>query len=465
MAHDTLRWYTRPVRRSPFLATLVVVDLALIGAGFAARWAGRPGLADVAWAVVAGAALLGLLWTVVASLRRRELGVDVVALLALAGALALGQFLAGAVIGLMLVTGRALEDYAAGRAERELSALIQRAPREAHRYQDGALAVVPAEDVRAGDRLLVRPGDVLPVDGVVATGAALLDESALTGESRPVERAAAERVASGTVNAGPAFDLLATAPAAESTYAGIVRLVAEARRSRSPFTRLADRYALIFVPLTLALAGGAWLASGSALRALAVLVVATPCPLLLATPIAIVAGISRAARRGILIKTGSALEALGGARTLLFDKTGTLTLGSAHLTRIAVLAPGVEADEVLRLAASLDQVSSHVFAAAILRAAHERGLALAFPTGAAEHAGDGIEGTIDGARVAVGKLDWVTRAGAAGADAIAVRTDAPSTRPRSISANDFAPRKASIGAPGFMYSRRTRCESRDLRTR
>jgi heavy metal translocating P-type ATPase len=400
---------------------LVVVELVAVVAGFAARVAGQPQIAAWLWGAVAAASLAGLLWSVVARLLRRELGVDIVALLALAGALALHEFLAGAVIGLMVATGRALEDYAAGRAEHELSSLIQRAPKSAQRYEDSKLVETPVERIARGDRVLVRPGDVVPVDGIVQGGSAVLDESALTGEARPVERLAGDRVASGTVNAGPAFDLVAVASAGESTYAGIVRLVSEARRSKAPFARLADRYALTFVPVTLVVAGTTWAVTGNPIGALAVLVVATPCPLLLATPIAIVSGISRAAGRGILIKNGGALEALAKARNVLFDKTGTLTMGSPRVAEIALLAGDVDADELLRLAASLDQVSSHVFAGAIVRAARERGLVLEFPKDAAEHAGDGIEGRVGGRNMGVGRLDWIGRAFPIPAEAHAMR--------------------------------------------
>ena len=214
---------------------------------------------------------------------------------------------------------------------------------------------MPAADISEGDLLLVKPGEVVPVDGLVVSGIAALDESAVTGESRIVVREPSDRVASGVLNAGDPFDLRAIATADASTYAGIVRLVREAKASKAPFVRLADRYALLFLFASLGLAGLSWLLSGDPVRALAVLVVATPCPLLLAAPIAIVAGISRSARRGVIVKGGAALEALAAARTLLMDKTGTLTTGRPRVERVAVAAGG-DADQVLTLAASLDQV-------------------------------------------------------------------------------------------------------------
>ena len=298
----------------------------LAGAALHAARLGRAG--DVAWAAGAACVLVWVGWKVLRSVLRRQLGVDLIALLAIAGALALAQYLAGAVVALMLTGGQALEAFAGSRAQRELTGLLQRAPRQAHRYEGDALVARPVDEIEPGDLLLVAPGEVVPVDGLVASVAAVLDESALTGEARPVERVSTEAVRSGCVNAGGPFDLQAVSSAEASTYAGIVRLVAEAQASKAPFVRLADRYALVFTPLALGLAAAAWAFSGDAVRALAVLVVATPCPLILAAPVAIVAGISRAAKRGVVIKGGPALEGLAQARRLVMDKTGTLTAGS-----------------------------------------------------------------------------------------------------------------------------------------
>jgi heavy metal translocating P-type ATPase len=372
-----------------------------------------PDAANIAWEITTVVALVSLLRDVVEGLMRRQPGVDVIALLAMGGSLALEQYLAGAVIALMLATGEALESYADRRAHRELSALLDRAPRTVTRYEDGVLVDRPVEVVRQGDRLLVKQGAVIPVDGVASTHA-VLDESALTGESRPVERAAGDPIRSGAVNAGGAFDLIATATAEDSTYAGIVRLVEEAERQKAPFVRLADRYAAVFVPITLAIAGGAWAIWGEPLRALSVLVVATPCPLLLAVPIAIVSGISRAAHRGIIVKGGGALETLARAKVLVLDKTGTLTSGVPQLSDIETFSllgfdpRELGAEELLRLAASLDQVSPHVLAAALVRAARERGLELVFPTDVHERHGAGIEGIVDGHRVSLGKASFVS---------------------------------------------------------
>lgn len=388
---------------------LAVSTLGIVVGGV--LWvAGRHDLAHVAFGATTVAGVLPLLWSTLEQLRRGRTGVDLIALLAMAGALAFGEYEAGAVLALMLASGRALEDFAERRAQRELSALLERAPRQAHRYRDGELVDVAVEDVAPGDLLLVKPGEVVPVDGVLASETCVLDESALTGESMPVVRERGDQLRSGAVNAGAAFDLRAGATAAESTYAGIVRLVEEAQAQKAPFVRLADRYALWFIPTTLAIAGAAWAISGDPVRALAVLVVATPCPMILAAPIAIVAGISRAAKRGVIVKGGGALETLARGTVLLLDKTGTLTAGTPEVADVETFGE-IDPDEVLRLAASLDQVSPHVLAAAIVRAARDRGLALSFPSDVHEEHGRGIEGKVDGHVVALGTTAWTTRGG------------------------------------------------------
>jgi heavy metal translocating P-type ATPase len=367
--------------------------------------AGEQDAAEAVWAVTTAVGAVPITIAVVGGIVRGEHGVDLIALLAIVGSLALGEYLAGAVIALMLATGRSLEASADRRAHRELSALLDRAPQAAHRYDDGALRTIAVEEVALGDRLLVKTGEVVPVDGMLETDG-VFDESALSGESRPVERPAGDLVRSGAVNAGPAFDLHATATATDSTYAGIVRLVTEAQEDKAPFARLADRYALLFIPVTLVVAGLAWALTGDPVRALSVLVVATPCPLILAVPIAIVSGISRAAKRGVIVKGGGSLETLARSRVLLFDKTGTLTSGVPTVADVEAFGDDPP-EELLRLAASLDQVSPHVLAIAIVRAARERELVLSFPDDVEERYGAGIAGVVDGRTVTLGKTAFV----------------------------------------------------------
>ena len=380
-------------------------SLLLVGGGVAWLLAAEMP-ADILW--VTGTLLglaFSLLWTW-GAVRRRQPSVDVIAVLALAGALAVDEPFAGAMITVMLASGQLLEARAAARARRELSLLVERAPRTARLRVDGGIIEVPVEQVALGDGLLVGTGQIVPVDGRLLS-AATLDESALTGEPLPVERHQGEAVRSGVVNAGPPIDLVATACAAESTYAGVVRLVEQAQASSAPFVRTADRFAILFVPLTVALAGASWALSGDPVRAVAVLVVATPCPLLLAAPIAIMSGLSRAAHIGVVIKGGGALERLANGRVMLFDKTGTLTQGHPVLADVVTPADQMDANEVLRLAASLDQVSAHVLASAIVTGGLARGLVLQMPEDVVEVHGYGLEGTVAGHRVRLGKAAWV----------------------------------------------------------
>ena len=356
-----------------------------------------------AWAAATAVVLIRTIVSAIRGLLRRETGVDLIAILAMVGALVLGEYLAGAIISVMLTGGAALERFAVARARRELSALLKRAPRVAHRRAGADIVDVDVTEIVLGDVLVIKPGEVVPADGIVSSGSAVLDESALTGESKPVQLDAGAPVRSGGTNAGGTFELRVTASAAESTYAGIIRLVKAAEESKAPFVRLADRYALGFLGLTLALSGFAWIAEGSPIRALAVLVVATPCPLILAAPAAIIAGVSRAAKHGIIVKGGGPLETLARAKVLLLDKTGTVT--SARPQVVAVETFGrMSSDDVVRHAASVEQVSVHPFAPAILAEARSRSVALSFPVDVREQMGTGIAGTVDGRRVAVGQF-------------------------------------------------------------
>jgi heavy metal translocating P-type ATPase len=399
LVHRARAWLGR---RAALL--LLVATASGLTAGGLARLAGAGAVADAAWLATAAVGLGYALWSAADSILRGRLGVDVIALLALGGAVVVGELLAAAVISVMLTSGRFLEAWAAERARHDLNTLLARAPRTARRYRGGSLETVPLEEIAIGDVLLVAPGDVLPVDGMVASGVAVLDESALTGEALPAEHGPGQAVRSGTLNEGGPFDLRAETSAADSTYAGIVRLVSEAERSQAPFVRLADRYAMWFLPLTLALAGIAW-AAGGAERAVAVLVVATPCPLILAAPVALVSGLSAAARRGVVVKSGGVLERLARCTTLILDKTGTLTAGRPAVTDV-VPAGSLPPQEILTLAASLDQVSGHVLAAAIVRAAAGRDGPLVLPEAVQEVPGQGIAGLVRGRPVRVGRAAW-----------------------------------------------------------
>jgi heavy metal translocating P-type ATPase len=398
-------WRAANLRK--FLRPIVLAWPATgLAIGFAALFAGWGHWAGPIWATATVPVLAVLVCEIVVSLRRGDVGLDIVAALSMLAALIFAEYLAAVVVALMYAGGQYLEDFAERRASREMTALLARVPRSAIRYRDGRLEEVGLDTIEPGDRLVIRKGDLVPVDGAVIEGLAVLDLSALTGESIPVQQKVGDPVMSGATNVGEAFHLLTTRRAAESTYAGIIRLVMAAQRSRAPMSRLADRYAMVFLAVTVALAGVSWVWSGDPIRAVAVLVVATPCPLILAVPVAIVSGLSRAARQGILIKGGQALETLARVRALVIDKTGTLTQGRAQIAASNVVS-GTSEDELLRLAASLDQASKHIIAQAIVDDARIKSLELAIPNNVIETPGEGVEGYVDGHHVIVGGLGFV----------------------------------------------------------
>jgi heavy metal translocating P-type ATPase len=398
-----------PLERARSFASLrknlrpIVVALPATGLviGLLAQFSGWIHWAGLIWAAATIPVLVALAIEIIISLRRGDLGLDIVAALSMLAALVFAENLAAVVVALMYAGGQYLESFAERRASREMTALLARVPRSAVRYRNGRLEDVSLDAIDPGDRLVMRKGDVIPVDGAVIEGVAALDQSALTGEFMPIQLRVGDSVMSGSTNVGEAFHLLTTRRAAESTYAGIVRLVEAAQKSRAPMSRLADRYAMVFLAATIALAAASWVASADPIRAVAVLVVATPCPLILAVPVAIMSGVSQAAKHGILIKGGLALETLARVRSLVIDKTGTLTHGRARIVSIISDLPD---DELLRLAASLDQASKHIVAQTIVDAARERGLELGIPHNVVETPGEGIEGCVDGRHVIVGGL-------------------------------------------------------------
>jgi heavy metal translocating P-type ATPase len=402
----TLGWLIE--HRAQILASIAVASLVVggllhaIGEGAAAQTVWR---ATVALLAAELAAEVGRSVVV-----QHSLGVDTIALVAMVGALALEQELAGVVIGLMFSGGASLEVIASRRARRELTSLVQRAPTVARVRVDDRLREVPVEQVQVADTVLVRTGEVVPVDGTMLSAEAVIDTSTLTGEPLPETVRRGMTVLSGSANAGPPFEVRADRPARDSAYAALVRVVEQAQSQRAPMMRMADRYAGIFLPATLLIAGAAWAISGDAVRGLAVVVVATPCPLILAAPIALVSGVSRAARSGVIVKGTPPIEALGEARTVLFDKTGTLTVGTPEVREI-VTRDGRDAGELLQLAASLDRFSAHVLGEALVTAAQEAGLELTMPADVHEEPGQGIAGSVDGRRVLVGSRAFMRDAG------------------------------------------------------
>lgn len=365
---------------------------------------------QVAWAISGFALLIAGIEGVgmVRSLLAGHLGLDLLAVTAIIATVAVGEYWASLIIVVMLTGGEALEDAASHRAERELTALLDRTPQQAHRLGEGAVLVdIPASEVAIGDRLLVRPAEIVPVDATLASDSAQFDESSLTGESMPVDRMSGDFVLSGSVNGPRAVEIIATARAEDSQYQRIVRLVQEAASSKAPLVRLADRYALPFTLLAYAIAGLAWWVSGDSVRFAEVLVVATPCPLLIAAPVAFMGGMSRAAKAGIVIKDAGTLERLASVKTVAFDKTGTLTYGSPEVVSIHPALPHLRPEDLLQVVGSAEQYSSHVLAAALRTAATHRGLTLEEATSAKEVGTNGVEATIGGRVVLVGKPSFV----------------------------------------------------------
>ena len=350
-----------------------------------------------------------LVWS---SIREGEIGSDILALIAIITTALIGEWVAASIISLMLATGRALESWAAGRARSQLEALAQRAPRRIQLVSaDGSITDCEISEAQLGDTYLVRTGEVVPVDGRLKANASF-DESALTGEPLPRERFAGDEVPSGVVNAGDPVELIATTTAESSTYAALVRLVENAKAHSAPGVRLANRYALWFVPISIVIAFATWLITGDLQPAIAVIVAASPCPLILAIPIAIIAGISNAAKHGAIIKDGAALENLAKSQVLLVDKTGTLTHGGPEITGIQTAA-GVTEVELLSIASAMELSSSHVLAKAVVRGAQVREILPAKATMVQEILGEGLVGVVDGRSIRVGRLfepapDWVT---------------------------------------------------------
>ena len=392
------------VRRNPLISVTVVI--ALLAGLLAAIGAAVPSQALI---TVFGLAVAGIeTVAMIRQLRSGSWGIDILALIAILATLAVGEVWATLVIILMLSGGQALDRFAERRATKELSALLDRAPHSAHLIDTstGAVRDVPVSEIELGDTVLVRNGEVVPVDGTLESASGSFDESSVTGESLPVERLAGELVLSGSLNGQSASTIRATATAANSNYQRIIALVAEAAESKAPMVRLADRYAVPFTIFSLIVAASAWAISGDPVRFAEVLVVATPCPLLLAAPVAFLGGMSRAARRGIIVKGGGTLESLSSARTVAFDKTGTLTAGRPVV--VAVHSnPGFTETQVLRWAASAEVYSTHVLAASIVLAAHERGISIAPITDAREELTSGVIGTVDGRLVRVGKRAFI----------------------------------------------------------
>src|ERR1035437_6753777 len=383
------------------------VVLLLIAAGAVVHSALGGEASDLVWdaaLVLTGAPVV---WKTIAAARRGHFATDIVASLAIIGAVVLMQPLAGLIIVLMQTGGEALEHWAEGRASAAVRALEEAAPRIAHRIAGERVEDIPVGEIVVGDLLLVRPGDLVPCDGEVVEGYSDLNVAALTGEATPVDAAPGTLVMSGTLNGMGVLRLRASALASESQYARIVELVRTAQSSKAPLQRLADKYAVWFTPATIAACAGVWFATHDSMRVLAILVVATPCPLILAAPVAIIGGMNRAARRQIIMRHGAALERLAAANVAVFDKTGTVTVGQPRVRQLRP-AEGFVADDVLRYAAAVEQGSSHLLARVIVAAAEAlEGGRIPQASAHLESPGQGAVGTVEGHEVHVGARSFV----------------------------------------------------------
>jgi heavy metal translocating P-type ATPase len=389
-------------------AVLPAGALLAILAGLALRLAGAAGPASYVWS--AGLILTGLpvVWSTLRGIAVGRFAADLVAMLAILTAILLREPLPGLIVVLMQTGGEALEHYAEGRASQAVRELEAAAPRLAHRVTAAGVEDVGADAVAIGDEILVRPHELLPCDAVVLKGRSHVDTARITGEPVPVSAGPGTRLLSGSLNLEGPLTVRTTALASESQYARIVELVRTAQESKSPLQRLADRYAVWFTPLTLLVCVAAYAVTSDPVRVLAVLVVATPCPLILATPVAVVGGINRAARRGIIFRHGSALEQMAGISVAVFDKTGTLTIGRPQVARVLAIPP-LGPGDLLRLAGAVEHGSSHLLARTLIEEARARGIAPIDAREVTEAPGQGVSGVVEGQLVAVGGWSFIVR--------------------------------------------------------
>ena len=354
-------------------------------------------------AIVGGVMTITMLMGMVKTLRSGKYGVDILAITAIIATLLVGEYWASLMVLIMLTGGDSLEDYASHQASRELRALLDHSPQIAHRIDQETIKDLEVDAVQVDDLILVKPGELVPVDGRVIAGESLVDESSLTGESRPVEKKLNDEIMSGSVNGDGALRLKVIKAAKDSQYQTLVKLVKESEAKPAHFVRLADRYAVPFTAIAYVIGGVAWFVSKDPVRFAEVLVVASPCPLILAAPVALVAGMSRSSRNGIVVKTGTTIEKLARAKSIAFDKTGTLTEGKLSVEEIQVIASHYSEDELMKYAASGEQESSHILARSLVSYAKKQQLSLYPVTNLEEITGQGIEAQVNGKNVRVGK--------------------------------------------------------------
>lgn len=384
-----------------FCLSILAIIIALV-----LKLLGQDTASNIVLGVVAVIELIPLLWSMWQDFKTGRYGIDILAATAIIASVLLKEYWAAIVIVLMLTGGEALENYAENRAKSELKSLLENAPQKANLLKKGKIVEVTVNEIKIGDKLFVKAGELVPVDGIIVDGSASFDESSLTGESLPEAKILGDNLLSGSINIDGAVTIKATAKAEDSQYQQIVKLVKGASATKAPFVRLADRYSIPFTILAYAIACGVWAISGEAIRFLEVIVVATPCPLLLAAPIALISGMSRASSKGIIVKSGTALERLAEAKSMAFDKTGTLTSGNIVVDEIKVIN-NFESSEVLGYAASLEQNSGHILAEAVVNAAREQGVKFKKAKHVQETHGRGLSAMIKRKEIIVGRYSLI----------------------------------------------------------
>ncbi|MGM0168320.1 cadmium-translocating P-type ATPase [Enterococcus sp. AZ135] len=356
--------------------------------------------------IVGGIMTVSMLIGMIKTLRSGKYGVDILAITAIVATLLVGDYWASLVVLIMLTGGDSLEDYASHQASRELRSLLDNSPRIAHRIDDEKISELAVEDVQVGDLILVKPGELVPVDGRVTAGESFVDESTLTGESKPIEKKLNDELMSGSINGDAALRYKVTKSAKDSQYQTLVKLVKESEAKPAHFVRLADRYAVPFTIIAYLIGGIAWFISKDPVRFAEVLVVASPCPLILAAPVALVAGMSRSSRNGIIVKTGTTIEKLARAKSIAFDKTGTLTEGKLSVAEIQVETDAYSKEELITYAASGEQESSHILARSLVAYAKEKEITLLPVSELEEVTGQGIQAKVNGKPLRVGKASF-----------------------------------------------------------
>lgn len=390
-----------------YLAVAVAMALVLFSWVFFSASDKTIWLSIVRVAVIVGS--LPLIFDILKSLRNGKFGVDIIAIVAIVAALYTNETVAAAIVLLMLSGGESLERYAENKARSSLENLIRRVPTVASVYEDGELKVVLISKVKVGDIVAIKKGEIIPVDGKVSEGVSVIDESVITGEPIPRDIVVGDMVVSGTTNAGDFFTIEATTTYDKSVFSGIVRLVEQAEKQKAPTVRLADKYSVYFTVFTFVMATVAYFKDPH--LATAVLVVATPCPLILAAPIAFIAGMSRSAKRGIIVKHGGVFEAILNVKAFFFDKTGTLTLGVPQVSLIKTFVPDFSQADILKYAASIEQISAHVLSQGIVSKASLEKVDLIIPSSSKEITGEGVVGTLDEKEFTVGKLSFLESSG------------------------------------------------------